>query len=71
MGRLEYQVEKEKLRDPVCIKTIQKQKAGSDSRARQTEEQLTSYLNNLQIRFAVEERDSVIEIFMEKDSLED
>ncbi len=68
---MEYQVEKQKLKNPACVKTIYKKNVGGEVKAKQIMEQSTSYLNKLGIRFAVEERDSVIDIFIEADSLEE
>ena len=61
MEKMEYQVEKEKLKDPVRIETVRKNGL-IESRM--------DYLNGLQIYFAVEESDSVFEIFVGEKALE-
>ena len=71
MKKLEYRVGKDELENPACVKTIYKKNVGGEARAKQIVEQLTSYLNKLGIRFAMEERDSVIDIFVEANSLEE
>ena len=71
MGKIKFQVERKNLKDPISVRIIQKQRVGLDSKAKQVEDQLVMYFNNLHIKFAVEERDSLIEFFIEKDSLED
>lgn len=68
---MECQVEKNKLKNPVCVKTIYKNKVDGEDGTKQAEEQLTNYLDNLGIRFAVEREDSITEIFVEADSLEE
>ena len=71
MEKSKCQVEKDELKNPVCIKTIQEKTMGSEARAKQTEEQTTGHLNRLGIRFAVERRNSITEIFVGADSLEE
>ena len=71
MGKIKFQVERKNLKDPISVRIIQKQRVGLDSKAKQVEDQLVMYFNNLHIKFAVEEKDSLIEFFIEKDSLED
>ena len=71
MERLKYQVGKDELKNPACVKTIYKQGVGGEARASQDKEQVSKYLGKLGIWFAVEERDSVIDIFIEESSLED
>ena len=71
MGKIKFQVERKNLKDPISVRIIQKQRVGLDSKAKQVEDQLVMYFNNLHIKFAVEERDSLIEFFIEEDSLED
>ena len=71
MEKSKCQVEKDELKNPVCIKTIQEKILGSEARAKQAEEQAIGYLERLRIRFAVERGDSVTEIFVEADSLEE
>ncbi len=68
---MKFQVDKDELKNRACVKTIYKQKVGGEAKAKQIEEQSKNYLNNLGIWFAVEERDSVIDIFIEADSLEE
>ena len=71
MEKIEFQVERKNLKDPISVRIIQKQRVGGDTKAKQVEDQLVMYFNNLHIKFAVEEKDSLIEFFIEKDSLED
>jgi len=71
MERLKYQVEKEELRNPVCIKTIHKDMVGGETRVKQEREGTAKYLNKLHYWFAVEERDSMIDVYVGEESLED
>ena len=70
MTELEYQVPKDALRKPVSIATFKKDGIGGDKKNIRAET-LIEHLNRLQIRFAVEDSDSSIEIFVEVESLDD
>ncbi len=69
MGRMKYQVEKEKLENPVCVVTFKKDGFGKETVAKRAESRM-EYFNNLQVYFAVEESTSIIEIFTEEGSLD-
>ncbi len=71
MEKLKCQVGKDELKNPVCVKTIYKKNVGGEAKAKQIVEQSTGYLDKLGIRFAMEEKDSIIDIFVEVNSLED
>lgn len=71
MEKLKCQVERGELKNPACVKTIYKKSVGGEAKAKQIEEQSINYLDKLGVPFAVEERDSVIDIFVEVNSLEE
>ena len=70
MKALEYQVPtKEALENHVSIETFKKEGIGGDKKNIRAE-RLIEHLNRLQTRFAVEESDSSIEIFVEERALD-
>jgi len=71
MRKFKYQVEKGKLLRPISLRFFQKNGTGRFSGEKQAE-LLMAKLNNVKrVKFAVEESDSAIEIFVSADSLVD
>ena len=71
MERLEYQVEKEELLNPISGKVIKKDASSKNTKIEEIAMMTARYLNKLEIKFAVEESDSMIEFFIEEAYLED
>lgn len=69
MKKFECLVEKEALANPVCIATFKKDGTGNAGSKRA--ELLMEHLERLRIKFAAEESDSLTEIFVAPESLDD
>ena len=69
MEKFECLVAKEMLVNRVCVATFKKDGAGNAGSKRA--ELLMEHLERLHIKFAAEESDSLTEIFVESDSLDD
>ncbi len=70
METLKYQVGREELGNPVCIRTFKKDKTGGNAAAKGADV-LKQYLERLGLKFAVVESESEIKIFTEEENLEE
>ena len=69
MEKFKYQVEKEELITPISLKTFEKEGYGPTSGVKLAESFMEKLNNLKRVKFAVEESDSKIEIFIEENSL--
>ena len=68
MEKFKYQVEKEELLKSISLRIFKKDGTGRTSGAKLAE-LFMEKLNSTKLKFAVEESDATIEIFIEEDSL--